>query len=163
MNLPKKLTAVFLVMALAVFVPRLAWIIFDTYALGHADTKFGAWGGIQFAAFFMGIAAVVAGLAAATVVGVSVLAQKSDEWFPHLLTALVGGLVLSFASLWIPDLFVYGVGYALFGEIGMVIVNWAVVCAVILSLVRAAAGRLPPNSRFHADARKIARAGEAGR
>jgi hypothetical protein len=163
MSLPKKLTAVFLAMALGAFLPRLAWTLFDTYALGHADGKFGAWGGVQFAAFFIGIAAVVAGLAAVLVVAISVLARKSDERFPHVLTALIGGLVLSFASFWIPDLFVYGVGYTVFGEIGMVIVNWAVVCAVVLFLVRGVAARLPPNSRFHADARKIARAGEAGR
>jgi hypothetical protein len=163
MNLPKKLTAVFLVMTLAVFVPRLAWTVFDTYALSHADGKFGAWGGIQFAAFLMGIAAVVSGLVGAIVVAISLFARKSDERFPHVLTALVGGLVLSFASFWIPDLFVYGVGYVIFGEIGMVIVNWGVVCAVVLLLIRATAGRLPPNSRFHSDAREIARAGEAGR
>jgi hypothetical protein len=156
MNLPKKLAAVFLIMALAVFVPRVVWVIFDTYALGHPDTKFGAWHGIEFAAFFMGIAALVAGVSAVVVVGASVLARKSDEQFPHLLTALIGGLVLSFASVWIPDLLVYGVGYAVFGEIGMVMVNWAVVSAIVLLLVRAAAGRLPPNNRLLSDASRSA-------
>jgi hypothetical protein len=100
----------------------------------------------------MGIAAVVAGFAAMIVVGASLLVRKSDERFSHRLTALIGGVVLSYLSAWIPDLFVYGVGHAVFGEIGMVLVNWAVICAIVLLLVRVAAGRLPPNSRLLSDA-----------
>ena len=163
MSAPKRLAAVFIVMTLAVFVPRIVWVIIDTFALGHVDSKFGAWDGVLFAAFFMGIAAVVAGLVAVVVVAISVAVRKSGERFPHQVTALVAGLVLSIASFWIPDLFVYGVGYAVFGETGMVVVNWAAVCGVVLLLIRAAAGRLPPNSRLHADARNVTRAGEAGR
>jgi hypothetical protein len=139
-------------MGLAVFFPRLAWTVFDTYVLGHPDGKFGALGGIQFAALLMGIAAAVAGLTAVVVVAISVFARGSEKPFPHVRTALVAGLVLSFASFWIPDLFSYGVGYTVFGETDMVIVNWAVVCAIILLAVRAAAGRLPPNSAVESDA-----------
>ena len=163
MSALKRLTAVFMVMTLAVFIPRLVWVIVDTYVLGHADSKLGAWGGVQFAAFIMGIAAIVAGVVGVAFVAISVAARKSDERFPHVMTALVAGLVLSFASFWIPDLFIYGVGYTVLGEIGMVVTNWVAVCAVVLMLIRAAAGRMPPNSRLHTDARNVARAGEAGR
>ena len=163
MSAPKTLAGVFIVMALAVFVPRLAWVIIDTFALGHVDSKFGAWDGILFAAFFMGIAAIVAGLVAVVLVAIFLAVRKSGERFSHQVTALIAGLVLSIASFWIPDLFVYGVGYTVLGETGMVIVNWAAICGLVFLLIRVAAGRLPPNSRLHADARNVTRAGEAGR
>lgn len=142
-------TAIFLVTALAVLLPRLGWTSIDTYVLGHPDSKFGAAGGIQFLIFFVGIAALVAGLVAAALA----FARKTMPFRTHLRNAAIGGLILSVASIWIPDLAVYGVGYALFGEIGMIVVNWAVVCAVVLLLVQfAIGGSLPPNSTPHADA-----------
>ena len=61
MNAVHRTIAVFSVLATAVLVPRLAWTVFDTYMLGHPDSKFGASGGIQFIAFFVGIAAAIAG------------------------------------------------------------------------------------------------------
>ena len=161
-------TAVLLVTALAVLLPRLVWATIDTYVLGQPDSKFGAAGGIQFLVFFVGIAALVAGLVAAALM----LTSKSMSVRAHLRNAAIGGLILSLASFWIPHLPVYGVGYALFGEIGMIVVNWAVVCAVVLFLVQFAIGEsLPPNSTLHTDARAAsplhqppsARAGERGR
>jgi hypothetical protein len=98
--------------------------------------------------------------------------EKTLSFRTHLRNAAIAGLVLSLASFWIPDLAVYGVGYAQFGEIGMIVVNWAVVCAVVLLLVQfAIGGSLPPNSTLHTDARATsalhqppsARAGERGR
>jgi H+/Cl- antiporter ClcA len=162
MSALKTLTAVFLIVALAVLMPRLAWTIFDTHVLSNPDSKFGAQGGIQFVTFFVGLAGAIAGLVAMIVTAVSLLRRRSSA--RYLLTSLIGGLVLSFLSFWIPDLAVYGFGYSIFGDIGMIMVNWAVVCAVVLILIQVAVGgRLPPNSRFHADARNGARAGEAGR
>jgi hypothetical protein len=161
MSALKTLTAVFLIVALAVLMPRLAWTIFDTYILSNPDSKFGAQGGIQFVAFFVGLAGAIAGLMAMTVVAVSLLRGRSNA--RYLLTSLSGGLVLSLLSFRIPDLAVYGFGYSIFGDVGMIMVNWAVICAVVLILIHVAGGRLPPNSRFHADARNSARAGEAGR
>ena len=161
-------TAVLLVTALAVLLPRLVWASLDTYVLGHPDSKFGAAGGIQFLVFFVGIAALVAGLGAAALT----FTRQTMSFRTHLRNAAVGGLILSLASFWIPDLAVYGVGYALFGDIGMIVVNWAVVCAVVLLLVQLTiGGSLPPNSTPHTDARATsvrhqsssARAGERGR
>jgi hypothetical protein len=161
-------TAVFLVTALAVLLPRLVWTTIDTYVLGHPDSKFGAAGGIQFLALFVGFAAFVAGLVAAALA----FARQTMSFRTHLRNAAVGGVILSLASFWIPDLAVYGVGYTIFGEIGMIVVNWAVVCAVVLLLVQfAIGGSLPPNSTPHTDARATstlhqppsARAGERGR
>jgi hypothetical protein len=160
MNTARTITAVFPIVALAVLIPRLAWTVFDTYLLGHPDSKFGASGGVEFVAFFIGIAAVIAGAVAA----VLALARKTTSYRLHLLSAPIAGVALSFLSFWIPELAVYGVGYSLFGEVGMIMVNWAVVCAVVLLFVQLTISAwLPPNSRFHSDARKTARAGEAGR
>ena len=144
----KRSTAVFFVLALTVLVPRLAWTVFDTYVLGHADGKFGATGGIQFVAFFVGIAAAIAGVWGA----VLVLVRRAIPNRVHLFSALVAGLVLSVASFWIPDLAVYAVGYAVFGDIGMIAVNWAAVCIVVLLLSQFILGRaLPPNSAMYGD------------
>jgi hypothetical protein len=160
MKAVRTITAVFFVVALTVLVPRLAWTVFDTYVLAHPDGKFGASGGIQFVAFFVGIAAAIAGAVGA----VLVLIRRTTLYRAHLLSAFGAGLALSFASFWIPDLAVYGVGQSLFGEIGMIMVNWAVVCALVLVLAQLiVGGMLPPNSRFHAVARNTARAGEAER
>ena len=143
------MTAVFLTTALAVLLPRLIWATIDTYLLAHPDGKFGAAGGIEFIAFFVGIAAVVAGIVAATLA----FPRITRSFRAHLVNASIGGLTLSLASLWIPDLAVYGVGSALFGEIGMLVVNWAVVCAVVLFLVWFSIGELlPPNRTPHPDA-----------
>ena len=128
----RTMTAVFVLAALAVLLPRLAWTLIDTYVLGHPDGKFGAWGGIQFVAFFVGIAAAVAGAVGA----VLVLVRKGIPQRVHLLSAAVAGLVLSIASFWIPRLAVYGVGASVFGDIGMIVANWAVVCVAALLLAQ---------------------------
>ena len=154
MNALRTMIAVFLVLALTVLVPRLAWTVLDTYLLGQPDSKFGALGGIQFVAFFVGVAAAIAGVVGA----VFVLGRRNTPYRVHLLSAVFAGLALSLASFWIPKLAVYGVGYALFGDIGMIMVNWAIVCAMVLLLAQLiVGGALPPNSRFHADARNGAR------
>jgi hypothetical protein len=148
MGTARTMIAVFLLLALTVLIPRLAWTVFDTYALGHPDGKFGASGGIQFVAFFVGIAAAIAGAVGA----VLVLARKAFSARAHLFSAVIAGLALSFASFWIPDLAVYGVGERLFGDIGMIMVNWAVVCAVVLLLIQFIVGSaMPPNTALLTD------------
>jgi hypothetical protein len=120
----------------------------DTYVFGHPDSKFGASGGIQFVAFFVGIAAAIAGAVGA----VLVLVRRAVPQRVHLLSAVIAGLTLSIASFWIPDLAVYGVGYSVFGDIGMIAVNWAAVCAVVILLTQLMVGRaLPPNSAMYSD------------
>lgn len=153
MSTLRTVIAVFVTTSVAVLLPRLVWATIDTYLLGHPDGKFGALGGIHFVAFFVGIAATVAGLVAAALA----FGRRAMFFHRHLVNAVTGGLALSLASFWIPELAVYGVGSALFGEIGMLVVNWAVVCAVVLLLVQLIiGGLLPPNSTPHADARETA-------
>jgi hypothetical protein len=148
MDAVRKVSVVFVALAVTVFVPRLAWTVFDTYVLDHPDGKFGAAGGIQFMAFFIGIAAAVAGAVGA----VLVLIRRTTPYRVHLLSALIAGLTLSLASFWIPKLAVYGIGQSLFGDIGMIVANWAAICVVVLLLVQlTVAGTLPPNSAMYGD------------
>jgi hypothetical protein len=148
MSAARRTTAVFVVLVLAVLVPRLIWTVFDTYVLGHPDSKFGASGGLQFVAFFVGIAAAIAGVVGA----VLAVVRRAIPQRVHLLGALFSGLALSIASFWIPDLPVYGVGDALFGDVGMIAVNWAAVCAVVILVIQLIVGRaLPPNSAMYSD------------
>jgi hypothetical protein len=148
MSASRTTAAVFIVLALAVLVPRLTWTVLDTYVFGHPDSKFGASGGIQFVAFFVGIAAAIAGAVGA----VLVLVRRATSQRVHLFSALAAGLALSIASFWIPDLAVYGVGYAVFGDVGLIAVNWAAICAVVLLLTQLIIGRaLPPNSAMYSD------------
>jgi hypothetical protein len=135
------MTVVFFLLALSVLVPRLVWTVIDIFLLGNSDGKFSPWASVQFVAVFGGIAACIAGVVGAAFVVI----RKSYPYRVHVLSAVPAGLALSLASFWIPELGDYGVGEAIFGEIGMLVVNWGVVCVLVLLVTQRLVGWTLPS------------------
>lgn len=127
------MTGAFFVTAFAVLLPRLAWTLFDAYALKDAGDELGAEGGLGFVALYVVIAAAISGLVASVLVGISRAVGNLVPTRVYATSALLGGLILSAGTFLIPSLATHGFGRSLLGDIGSVAVNWAAISSVVLA------------------------------
>lgn len=137
MSVAKTMAGVFVVTALAVVLPRLAWTMLDAYVLASPGGRLPLSGGVAFSALYVTFAAAVSGLVASALAGMAAAAGALAGSRVYATSALVGGLILSGGTFLIPSLASHAFGRTLFGDIGSIAVTWAAISAAVLAVAHA--------------------------
>jgi uncharacterized YccA/Bax inhibitor family protein len=143
MNTARFLAASALIAMLAVMLPRVGWVAFDTYILDNPDDKLGANAGVMIVAVLGALCGLIAGVVVAIFAAAALAVRHRLDHRAVLYSAVFGGLVLSWLSSYVFHLPSWAYETAL-GEIGGMVVSWALVCAAISAvtyLVARAFGR----------------------
>lgn len=138
MSAPKTLVAVLFTAASAVLFPRLGWTLFDAYILRDPNGSSGGARELVFVVLFVSAAAVISGLVASVLVGISTTTGNAADNRKYIVSALIAGLILSAGTFLIPRLALHGPGQSLLGDIGSIAVNWAAMSAAVIALTYAA-------------------------
>jgi hypothetical protein len=120
----RTLFVVFFVVAVTLFVPRLAWtLVREPYNTGYV-------------VFVVGLAALVAATVASILALLRSLTEKNHRRVTYVVTGALTGFPLAMATFWLPEISKWQWAYPVFAEY-CVLVNWAAVCAIAFLIARA--------------------------
>jgi hypothetical protein len=123
-----------MVAILALTLPRVGWVAFDTYILDNPDFKFGANGGVMITAMLAAACGLIVGFVVVIFgTGTLMLKHQLDER-ALLYTAFIVGIVMSWPSYYVPRLPGWGYETPL-AEFGGMAANWALICLPMVALV----------------------------
>jgi hypothetical protein len=125
----KNLIIVFSISTFAVWLPSLIWVSVDTYLFNHPDMKFGASGGVLFAAALVGLEALIAGASSALVQLLAMIFKKYRIKKVRLV-ALLGGLSLSGLSPVIA--IIPPIATVFLDEVAGIALSWSILCLVVM-------------------------------